>query len=367
MERWQSIHENRVEYNLSESGVHPLTVSELLKLAGPEAPGELNDLSLGYGQSNGTEALRAAIAALYPGATTANVVVTNGGAEANFTALWRLIQPGDEVVIVSPAYMQAHGLADGFGARVREVWLREEAGWQPDPAEIADAVNERTGLVVVTNPNNPTGAVLGDVAREALIDAADRAGAWLLADEVYAGAELDGRRTPSFFGAHPRVVATGSLSKAYGLPGLRVGWTVAPETMAAELWSRTDYTTIAPGRLTDHLAALALGPEVRPKLIQRTRGMIHEGLARLTSWLDEAGIFTYRPPDAGAILYAHYDLPIDPDELAERLRAEQSVLIVPGTQFAMDRYIRFGYGLLPAELEPALERMTNALAEFAGA
>src|SRR5690606_7449846 len=222
MERWQSTFENRVAYNLSESGVHPLTLGELVEMAG--ASRAIPGTSLGYGQSNGSDELRGLIAALYPGATEANVVATNGSAEANFIAMWELLEGGGEAAIVMPAYMQTHGLADAFGAKVREIWLREEHGWQPDPDEIASAVTDRTRVVVITNPNNPTGAVLSAEARDALIRAADRAGAWILADEVYTGAELRGPETRTFWGDYPRVIATGSLSKAYGLPGLRIGW-----------------------------------------------------------------------------------------------------------------------------------------------
>ena len=363
MERWQSTFENRVAYNLSESGVHPLTLGELVEMAG--ASRAIPGTSLGYGQSNGSDELRGLIAALYPGATEANVVATNGSAEANFIAMWELLEGGGEAAIVMPAYMQTHGLADAFGAKVREIWLREEHGWQPDPDEIASAVTNRTRVVVITNPNNPTGAVLSAEARDALIRAADRAGAWILADEAYTGAELRGPETRTFWGDYPRVIATGSLSKAYGLPGLRIGWVTAPADMAAKLWARKDYTTISPGNLTDRLAALALDPTLRPRLLQRTRAILHAGLEVLSAWADDLGVFEYRPPDAGAICFMRYRTPIPSLELAERLRVEQDVLIVPGAHFGMESYVRFGYGLPPAELSAALERMGALLRTLA--
>lgn len=358
MERWQSTYENRVDYNLSESGVHPLTLRELLDMAGIA---DIDEQLLGYGQSNGSDELRERIARMYPGAGEANVVATNGSAEANFAAVWEIVEPGDEVAIVIPTYAQTIGLARMFGAQVKPIVLREELGWQPDPDEIASAVTERTRLVVITNPSNPTGAVLSPEARRALVRAADRVGAWILADEVYRGAELEGEETPSFFGEYPKVVATGSLSKAYGLPGLRLGWTVAPAEMSARLWSRTDYTTIAPGSLTDRLATIALGPEVREQIIERTRRILHESLGVLEAWTARTGIFRYRPPAAGAICWMHYDLPVNSSELAERLRVEESVLVVPGDQFGMDSFIRIGYGLLADELTAALDRVRRVL------
>lgn len=357
MERWQSTWENEVDFNLSESGVHPLTLAELLELARET----IGDTLLGYGQSNGTIELRARIARLYPGASEDNVMVTNGSAEANFVAMWQLLEAGGEIAIVVPSYMQPFGLAASFGATIREIPLREELGWQPSPDDIAAAVTDRTRALIVTNPNNPTGAVLGDDARSAILDAASRTGAWILADEVYTGAELHGAETPSFFGAHSRVIATGSLSKAYGLPGLRVGWVVADRATADQLWARTDYTTISPGALTDRLAALALRPDVRPRILERSRTLLRDGLRTLEQWIEQQGGFAYRPPDAGAICFARYDLPLRSTELAERLRLERSVLIVPGEHFGMDRYVRFGYGLPVDELRVALERVSDVL------
>ena len=357
MERWQSTYENRVDVNLSESGVDPLTLAELLGIAGAS----IDDLPLGYGQSNGSDALRAHIAALYDGASDAGVMVGNGSAEANFVTMWELVRPGEEIAVVVPTYMQTYGLAQNVGARVVEIPLREELGWQPDPSDIARAVTGRTRLIVVTNPSNPTGAVLSDEARAAIVAAAQRTGAWILADEVYRGAERQGAETPSFFGMHDRVVATGSLSKAYGLPGLRIGWCMTDPATAEDLWARSDYTTIAPGELTDRLAAIALDPAVRPKLLERTRGIINTGLATMTRWLENTGGFHWREPDAGAICLVRYDADISSDDLAERLRVEQSVLVVPGSHFGLGRYIRFGIGLPTEEFEEALGRVAETL------
>lgn len=362
MERWQSIHENQVDYNLAESGVHPVTLDELSRFANRP----IGDTLISYGQANGTEELRGRIATLYDGPQIDQITVTNGSAEANLIALWTLVEPGDEVVILMPTYMQTVGLSVALGATVREVWLREETGWQPDPEEIARAVTNRTRVIIVTNPNNPTGAVLNDAARQAIIAAAERTGAWILADEVYRGAELNGAETASFYGSTERVVATGSLSKAYGLPGLRIGWTVAPADLAARLWARKDYTTIGPGQLTDTLSCIALDPAVRPLLLQRTRRYIRDGLAVLEPWLTDTGVFHYRRPDAGAVLWARYDLPVNSTALAERLRTEHSILIVAGDHFHMDHYLRFGPGIEARRLREALGKAIGAVNRRSG-
>lgn len=358
MERWQSLYENQVQFNLSESGVHPLSVRELLTLSDTAS---FDETLLGYGQSNGSEILRSHIAALYPRCTTDSIVVTNGSAEANFIALWELAHTGREVVIIVPTYMQSHGLASNFGVAVREVWLREENDWQFDPAELAAAVTDRTAVIVVTNPSNPTGAIMTPGHRAAVVENASRFGSWILADEVYSGAELDGRETKSFFGEYDRVIATGSLSKAYGLPGIRIGWAAAPPEMAAQLWARKDYMTISPGELTDRIAAMALSADVRPRILQRTRRLLHEGWAITKSWLDDAGVFDYRAPEAGAIAYARYDLDLDSAAFAELLRLEYDVLVVPGSHFGMGKFVRLGYGPPPPHLRAALDRMSSAI------
>ena len=316
---------------------------------------------MGYGQSNGSEVLRSHIARRYPGCTTDSIVVTNGSAEANFIALWELARAGDEIVVIVPTYMQSHGLASNFGVEVREVWLREDNEWQLDPAELAAAVTKRTKVIVVTNPSNPTGAVMSEVSRAAVLNTARESGCWILADEVYSGAELRGAETKSLFGEYERVIATGSLSKAYGLPGIRIGWAAAPPPVAAHLWARKDYMTISPGELTDRIAATALSPEVRPRILERTRRLLHEGWAITRSWLDDVGIFSYRAPDAGAIAYARYDLGIESEEFAELLRTEHSVLVVSGAHFGMGKYLRLGHGQPPDHLRAALERVATAI------
>jgi len=362
MERWQSHHENRVEYNLAESGVQPLTLDELRDIAGVDP----SDTLLGYGHTDGSPLLRERVAAMYPGATAANVVATVGSAEANFLAMWRLVEPGDRVVVVRPTYEQTTGLAAGLGAPIESVWLEEDRGWQPAPGVAAEAIQPGTRVVVVTNPNNPTGHALGEAAAAEIVAAAERVGAWILSDEVYGGGELSGAPTPSLWGRTDRVLVSASLSKAYGLPGLRLGWLIAPAEYREDLWARKDYTTIAPSPLSDRLGAAALEPAARARLLERGRGILRENLELLEDWAaGHAGILSFRPPEAGAIAFFRYDLRIGSTELAERLLAEQSVLVVPGDQFGIDRHFRIGYGYTSPALEPGLERVSRMLEELA--
>lgn len=361
LERWQSTWENRVRYNLSESGVHPLSVRELLALA-QAAADPLLDVRLGYSQSNGTDALRVRIAALYPGATPDQVLVTNGSAEANYVAALRVIEPGDQVAMLLPNYLQLWGHVQNLGAQVRAFRLHEERGWAPDPAEIRAAIAPGTKLVVVTNPHNPTGHILAEPMRRAIIDRTAEVGAWLLADEVYMGAERDGITTASFWGSYDRLICVAGLSKAYGLPGLRIGWLVGPAPLVADAWARHDYTTIGPSGASDHLATLALQPVVRERLLARTRGILRDNYPVLEQWLQSFGpTFSWVPPQAGAICWVRYRPAMDGEALVERVRSAQSVLLVPGEHFGMPGFLRFGFGNELSELRAALAATATGL------
>ncbi|UCC72202.1 MAG: aminotransferase class I/II-fold pyridoxal phosphate-dependent enzyme [Gemmatimonadota bacterium] len=365
MERWQSTWENRVQFNLSESGVHPMTPAELLELAGADAQ-DLLSQRLIYNQSNGTVELRELVAAIYPGATIDNVLVSNGGSEANYVTTWKLLDPDDVVVMQAPNYMQIWGQGENFAREVRPFHLLEERGWAPDLDELDARVDGDVKLIVVTNPNNPTGAILTEAEIDRIVAIAERAGAWIIADEIYAGAELDGTWSPSFWDRYDRLVITAGLSKAYGLPGLRIGWAVGPADFIADLWSYKDYTSIAPGTLSDLCARIALNPETRPRIYERTRGILSENLQPLEVWLSERpDTFRYLPPRAGAICYTRYDLSINSSELAQRLKDEQSVLIVPGDHFNMDGYMRIGYGVPRPQLIEALDRIETVIRSVA--
>jgi aspartate/methionine/tyrosine aminotransferase len=363
MERMQSTYENLVEFNLSESGVRPLTPRELVEDA--EGLDGLLDQPLVYSQSNGTIELRQAIASLYPGAGIDHIEVTNGGSEANFLATLRLVEAGDEVVMLVPNYMQTWGLSRAFGGVIREWKLVEDhsAGkWRADIEALRALVNARTKVIIICNPNNPTGARLTASDLDGIAQVAGEHGAWVLSDEIYRGAELDGVDTASMWGRYDRVIITSGLSKAYGLPGLRIGWVVAPPAVTASLWSYHDYTTIAPGALSDRLARVALQPARRSRLIERTRGILRANFPVLEEWLraDFPG-FRWIRPEAGAIVYVRYDHAVNSTLLVTRLREEKSVLIVPGDHFGMDGYLRLGFGEPQGYTREGLRRLRDLL------
>ncbi len=361
MERSLCRWENTVRWNISESGVHPMTLAELV------GDRDLGDTLLGYPQSNGTIPLRERVAALHPGANRDQVLITNGTAEANFLTALVSLNPGDEVVAMVPNYMQIIGACRSLGARVIPFPLVEAEGWRPDLDALEAAVTERTKLICVCNPNNPTGRVLTEREMDRIADVANRSDAWLLADEVYRGAELNGVECPTFWGRVDRIFLNAGLSKAFGLPGLRVGWIVTTEDRANELWGHRDYNTLAISALSDRLARIAL--DRRPEILERTRGIMRRQLPLVESWIAShanhpVGLRWTRP-EAGAIAAVRYEHPIPAEEFGERLRLEKDLLVVPASHFEMDGFLRIGYGAEPHVLETSLGLISETLREVA--
>jgi aspartate/methionine/tyrosine aminotransferase len=362
MERMQSTWEFHVTYNLSESGVHPLSLSELVK---KEEMDSILKIPLGYIQTNGTSELREKICQLYPGSNIENILVTTGSVEANYLLIWSSVEPGDEVVFMLPNYMQIWGLARAFGAKVKSFFLKEEREWDPDPDELRQLITDKTKIIAITNPNNPTGSRLSEKARQTIIELADRTGAWIFSDEVYQGAERDGKLTPSFWGTYEKVAVSSGLSKAYGLPGLRVGWIAAPEEFIQRTWPYHDYTTISISAVSDRLARIALSSPNRENILERSRSIIRKNYSIIQEWFQkQQGLFHCVPTEAGAIVLARYNLDIDSLELINRLREQKSVLLVPGAHFEMGRYIRFGFGDEEAYLKAALARVEEGILDY---
>ena len=342
LERAQSLYENTVDYNLTESGVHPYTLEELLD---KEEIENLLSLRLGYGQTNGSIELREAVSRLYPGADLDNVLITNGTAEANFISIWCNLEPGDELLLMVPNYMQMSGIARSFGVTVKPFHLREELNWGPDLEELKGLITPRTKIISVCNPNNPTGAVLSEEGMKEIVRLAKEADAWIYSDEVYRGAELDGKEIPSFFGLYDKVIACCGLSKSYAFPGLRIGWLVGPKDVIEQCWACHDYTSISSGMLSNHVAALVLQPDRRMKVLNRNRKILKENLSALQEWTDKHGdLFSFIPPRAGGIAFLKYSMNINSSELMTKLREEKSVFIVAGDLFGMDHYLRIGFG-----------------------
>ena len=362
MERMQSTWENLVEFDMSESGVRPVSLRELGEM-GLDLDALL-DMPLGYSQSNGTLGLREELTRNYPGASVDQVEVTNGTSEANYLLALALLREGDEVAFEVPNYMQYGGVPQSLGAKVNRFALRMDRDWEPDWEAFERAVNPKTRLVYLSNPHNPTGSVLSLEAMQRIVRRCEEVGAYLLADEVYLGAEISRERTRSFWGMSDRVIVTSGLSKAYGIPGVRIGWIVGPADVVAACWSQHDYITIGPNKISDIVARVAVRPENREKLYARTRSILQHNLPVMREWVASFnGFLSFREPQAGALCLMRYASSTPSVEIAERVRVNQSVLIVPGAQLGLEGYLRIWLGGKPEYVSEGLRRIGIELRE----
>lgn len=364
LERVQSLFENTVDYNLTESGFHPYTLSELLN------PGQIEKLTneiIGYGQTNGSVQLRRNISAMYHKADEENVLVTNGSSEANFIACHTLLEKGDEVVMMVPNYMQIWGIAEEMGCTMKAFHLKEENQWKPDLQELRTQVTDKTKMIALCNPNNPTGYTLSNEEMQEIVEIAKRVDAWIYCDEVYRGAELNGVTIESFVGLYDKVMVNGGLSKAYAMPGLRLGWLVGPKELIAYTWAYHDYTSIAAGMMSQYIGEIALQAEKRQEILTRNRNILNDNLKTVTQWLDQYGdLFQYQEPKAGGMLFIKYNLDINSTDLAEWLRNDKSVFILAGDVYGMDKHFRIGIGERKDYIINGLERIKEALKEKFG-
>src|SRR5437764_6266364 len=276
-----------------------------------------------------------------------------------------LLEPGDEVIVVSPGYRQIWGLAKNLGCRVKELQLHPEDNWRPDLGKLAALASDRTKLISIVNPINPTGTVLSGEEMKQIIAVCERTGAWLHADEVYQGTEFNGVETPSFWGKYDKLICTNSLSKAYGLAGLRIGWAVAAPEMIEELWRRHEYAVIAAAGPSMTLAEIALQPAKRAQLLERQRRLSYTGHKILAQWIQEQnGKFSLQKPAATSIAFMHYHFDMPSAELADHLRKRASVLVAPGFYLGTEHHLRISVGDDAQHLDTALGRISSSVKEL---
>jgi aspartate/methionine/tyrosine aminotransferase len=357
-------HETHCRYNLAESCVDSLTVGDLLSLAGLDtsALADLAPVRLGYGAIEGSGRLRRLIAGLYDRQTPENVLVTHGAAGANALVYAALVEPGDRVITVQPAYQQHLSIPESYGADLHILPLRAEDRFLPDLGALRRLAGTRPRLIAVTNPNNPTGALMARAQLEHLAEIAAACGAWVLCDEVYRGLDQEAPgTTTSMADLYERGISTGSMSKVYGLAGLRLGWMAGPPELLARAMRHRDYTTISVGVLDDWLAALAL--EHAPALLARNRGIVRANLAALDAWVETEPRASYVKPRSGTTALVRIDGAAPSEDWCTRLLDVTGVLVTPGSAMGMDGHIRIGFGNSPAAFVPGLA----ALSQFLGA
>ena len=371
LERWMTRWETVVHYDLAESGIQPLSMRELLAMAGePAALDGALDTRLGYSEARGTAELRGLLAETYRGTGPDEILVTTGAIEANFLLFNTLLDAGDHVVAVHPAYQQLFSVPRAIGCDVSLWRLTPENDFRYDVDELERLVTARTRMIVINTPHNPTGATLSAADLRRVYAIAERVGAWVLGDEAYRWLGLPGEEPLAgpVRDLGPRGISVGTLSKPFGLPGLRIGWMAAPEEVVNACWGLRDYVSLSPGKLNDYLATIAI--RQRERILERTRAIASRNLTYLEAWIHQReGLFDWVAPRGGLLGLLHYHLDLPSLEVADRLAAEASVMLAPGSAFGYEGRLRVGFGQDPAHFEEGLgvtARFFERLASEAG-
>lgn len=360
LERWMSRHETHVRYDIAESGILPLSVNDLLDFEPPGRRQEtlegLLSLPLGYSEARGTEELRGMLAATYARGDGEHILVTTGAIEANFLLFNVLLEAGDHMVAPYPAYQQLYSVPRAIGCDVSLWHVGPETGYRYDVEALDRMVTPRTKAIVVNTPHNPTGAMLRPEDAARVYDIADRVGATVIGDEAYRWLAVPGGEpfAEPFFDLGPRGVSVGTLSKPFGLPGLRIGWIAGPPELVQRCWGMRDYITLSPGKLNDALARL--GMRHRERIVSRNHDIIAANLATAARWMAErADFLSWTPPRGGLLALLKYDLPIESLALADTLANEYSVMLAPGSAFGYEHHLRLGIGQRPDLFAKGLE------------
>src|SRR5579864_4886574 len=362
LEHFQSRFERTVEYNLADSSVQCINTRELVNDGEAQ---ELLNLTLYYPEVNGTRLLRERIVSLYPDADAGNILVTVGAAQANSMVCSALLEPGDEVVVISPGYRQVWGLAQNLCCRIQEVELTPEDGWKLNLDRLESLCSSSTKMVSIVNPNNPTGTILSPDQMRRIVQICERHDSWLHADEVYRGTEFHQDETPTFWGKYNKVVCVNSLSKAYGLAGLRIGWAVASSDVIESLWRRHEYAVIAASGPSMTLAEIALQGTKRKMLLDRQKRLSQAGHRILKHWIQEQnGAFSMVEPAATSVAFVRYHFDVPSCELADHILKRSSVLVSPGALLGAEHHLRVVVGIDPDKLKTALGRIGASVGEL---
>jgi aspartate/methionine/tyrosine aminotransferase len=344
LERFFDRYEFSTRHLLCSSDAESMPLRELLALE-PGAEAAFRDLHLGYTQARGGPDLRESIAALYDRTAADHVLVHAGGEEPIFTFMNVALQPGDHVICQFPAYQSQYSIAEALGAEVSR-WPSDLAGeGAPDPDDLARMIRPSTRAIVITTPNNPTGYVFDRARLQAVVETARKHGLWLFSDEAYRGSERDpSDRHPAACDLYERGVSLGTTSKAYGLPGLRIGWIATHDSsLYQELAEFKDYVTICCSGPSEFLATVAL--RCADELLERVRYITSRNLELLDEFFARrATLFEWRRPRAGTTAFPRY-LGGSAERFCDDLVRRAGVLLLPSTAFdAGDDRIRVGYG-----------------------
>ncbi|PSQ19561.1 aminotransferase [Halobacteriales archaeon QS_8_69_26] len=346
LERWFAEHEHEADLMLAESGIRSLSAGRF----------DLDPGELGYViPTSGDPDLRAQVADRY-GRTADEVLFTCGTQEANLVAFLSLLGRDDHAVVVTPTYQALHAVPDAVG-EVTRVGL-EPPDWRLPVDAVADAVRPETRLIVVNNPNNPTGRYHPEERIRALYDIAADEDAYLLCDEVYRLLARDPQEPVAAMGE--RGISTTSLTKAYGLAGCRFGWMAGPPDVITDAWRWKDYTTISPSVFGQHVARQALEPDTEADILDENRALARRNRGIVDEFVDDHGLDWYYPVGVNGFVTVP-DAFADAREFCLAVVEEESAVLAPGDVFGHPDYVRIGFGLPTEDLNDGLDRVGDCI------
>lgn len=368
VEQYMDKYETGIKYNMGETCVDSLTVSEVLDMAGEDhLTNKFLTTKLVYGHIKGSPELKEGIASLYndPEITEKNIVITNGAIGGNFLALYSLVNPGDHVIAVDPTYQQLSSVPEVFGAKVHKFEVRMEDNYLPDMALLRLMIEENSAkLLIINNPNNPTGYVWENDVLAAITDLCKEFGTTLLCDEVYRPLfhfePKEQIKSIVSFG-YGNSIGSGSMSKALSLAGLRLGWLVTKNNeFLAQFYEKRDYNMISVLMLDDMVAAVAL--QNKDKILQRGHDICEANLALIEKFVAESnGAVEWIRPRGGSTCFLKINSAKSTMDLATNLAEEHGVLVVPGEVFGKPGWFRIGFGNSTSDVAGGLSVLAKVL------
>lgn len=359
LESWMRDYYFRAEVDIGSSGVEDFSFAELRALLGIECA-ELDRIVFRDSETLGGRELREALARRWTGGDAERVMVTHGSSEANFLLMTALLRPGDEVVVLDPCYQQLYAVAEAIGCRIRHWPLRLEDGWRVDLDALGELLTPRTRMVVVNLPHNPTGASVSPAEQRELIAAVAAAGAWLVWDGAFAELTYDHPPLPDPSVQYERAISMGTLSKGYGLPGLRVGWCLASPDVLRRLVCVRDYVTLHLSPLVELVARRVI--EEADRIVAPRIELARRNRRRVAAWVEEHREWVrWVPPAGGVCAFPSFPPIPDTEAFCRALAEEHGVLLVPGECFGRPGHVRLGFGRDTAVLEEGLARLSSGL------
>ena len=349
--------------NLAASGPFAVKTGELLELEGAETTARYLDLDLDYIENPGSESLRQGVAGLYSTLNASDVRITSGASEALLLLMWTLAAPGINIVIEEPCYGNIPGIAESLGIEVRRLPLSQENDWKPNLEQLSRLIDDKTSLVYLVHPHNPSGSVLRREEMEVIASITERAGAILVNDEVFRLITLDDEPLPSVVDVVENAVSIGDMTKPWGLGGLRVGWVASRRHKLLDLLSSArDYSTMCSSAPGSFLAELALRHSTHimaPRLAaaRDNRNLLTDVIAL------SKGSLSWKRPEAGYTAFVQMPSHISTTAFCRRLAQEQRILLLPGEVYGseFERFVRIGFGCDPALFQEGLMAFLEAI------